>query len=156
MPNPGGSIQHPNLSASKTLWVASELFSSFGTKRCSYPQMDVIHNLSELAAVDPPVTLAAIRFSDSMGALLHSATLANLPPLPPALQYICWDVQGRRQLFRIERTISDGQEVRYGLECDAIKGFVNANRDGQRLGGWSTRWVGTTVFDHFAEEEGQF
>ncbi|OBZ71173.1 hypothetical protein A0H81_08537 [Grifola frondosa] len=79
-----------------------------------------------LAAVDPRdfPELRALHLSDMDGRPLPAEFLADLPPVPPKLEYICWDVDQKEHFYKIER---------FGDKIGAVECNPPRRRTGRRF-----------------------
>lgn len=94
-----------------------------------------INVLEWLSACNTPC-LRVVTIKDDAGLPLPDILLSDLPPVPETLEYLGWEVQGKMNLYRIQR------------ETGRI--FANPTEllrppHSERL------WIDETVLDHFGE-----
>jgi hypothetical protein len=62
--------------------------------------------------------LRAIRLSDSRGLPLPEELLESFPEIPSGVEYLRWDTQESKLLYRLERSEGKTKAVR----CDPVRG----------------------------------
>ncbi|OBZ71557.1 hypothetical protein A0H81_08505 [Grifola frondosa] len=90
-----------------------------------------------LATIDPRdfPELRALHLSDMDGRPLPAEFLADFPPVPPKLEYICWDVDQKEHFYKIER---------FGDKIGAVECNPPRRRTGRRV------WTDESVIDHLS------
>ncbi|KAF7789519.1 hypothetical protein EIP86_000465 [Pleurotus ostreatoroseus] len=99
-------------------------------------EQDLVQYLKTLTDESAP-SLQAISFVDSRGKQLTQLCINKLPPTPPSLKHIAWDVSGTRYLYEIvEKSHSASRAVLVNESPSKVP----------RL------WIQESVMDHFGTE----